>query len=363
MDAVLRRLASCSLSIILVLSGCDPFGTGFDDVEPAERFQAAELVATTPLGTSLVVLDWNIKFGGGRVDFFFDCFGDEVLIDRHQVVGHLEGIASKIRQVDPDVVLLQEVDVNSKRTAHVDQLQWLLDHTDLNYGVYASQWRADFIPSDGLGPMDDGNAVLSRWPIRDAERLALPLRTDQSGLTRYFYLRRNILRARIELAADLNLWVLNVHADAYGEDGTKRKHIDALEREMDALEAEDAWLLGGGDLNTLPPGTDKLFDFPDSVCEDEEFVADDYREEVGWLDGLYGRYAPFVPTADYAANNAAYFSHTVDGRGFWNRQLDYLFTNGAWVEGSGVVHQDGRTGMATMPLSDHAPVSAEVAVP
>jgi endonuclease/exonuclease/phosphatase family metal-dependent hydrolase len=344
-------------------AACDPFGTGFEDVEPATlREENGAEPAPAPEG-SIRVLDWNVKFGGGRIDFFFDCWGDRVLMERDEVIGNLEGIAAKIREVDPDVVFLQEVDVNAKRSAFVDQVAWLLEHTDLRYGAYASQWRADFVPSDGIGPVDSGNAILSRWPIEEATRIALPLRTDQSGLTQYFYLRRNVLRARVRIPDASDLWLVNVHTDAYGEDGTKRLHIDRFADELDALDDAGELVVGGGDLNTLPPGTEQLFDFPDSVCEDEEFIADDYRPEVGWLDALYGRYAPFVSTADYAADNAAYYSHTVDGRGFWNRQLDYLFTNAAWAPGSGVVHQDARTGMETMPLSDHAPISAELALP
>ncbi len=357
------KAAALAALIALLGTGCDPFHTGFEDEEPARLYEAEGADPAPPPDGPLRVMDWNIKFGGGRIDFFFDCFGDRVLMERSEVIANLEGLAAKIRQVDPDVLMLQEVDVNAKRSAFVDQLAWLLEHTDLRYAAYASQWKADYVPSDGLGPIDDGIAILSKWPLEEATRIALPLRSDQSALTRYFYLRRAVLRARVEVPGGRSFWVVNVHTDAYGEDGTKRAHIDRLREEMDRLDAEGALVIGGGDLNTLPPGTDELFDFPDSVCTDEEFVADDYRPEVGWLDALYASYAPFVPTEDYAADNAAYFSHTVDGRGFWNRQLDYLFTNGAWVPGSGVVHQDSRTGMETMPLSDHAPVTAELALP
>ena len=68
--------------------------------------------------------------------------------------------------------------------------------------------------------------------------------------------------------------------------------------------------------------------------------------------------------ADYQADNASHHTHTTDGRGFWNRKLDYLFTNGRWLACSGTTHQDEASGgMATMPLSDHAPVSARLEWP
>lgn len=344
--------------------GCDPFHVKFADVEPAEMYRARDVEPPPTSVDSLVVMTYNIKFGGGRIDFFFDCYGDRVLMSHAEVVENLEALAAKIRQVDPDIVLLQEVDVNSKRSAYVDQAQWLLDHTSLNYGAYAATWRVDFVPSDGLGAMDSGNAILSRWPIHDAKRLALPLIEEQDWLTRYFYIRSNILRARIAVPGQDQLYVVLEHADAYGKDGTKKKHIDRFIGEMDALAAQGALVVSGGDLNTLPPGSDQQQGFDDSVCELAEYLADDYRPEVDYLVALYDRYEAAVPLDDYHLDNARYYSHTVDGRGYWNRKLDYLFTNATWRVGSGMVHQDGGTGgMNTMELSDHAPLTAVLELP
>ena len=123
-------------------------------------------------------------------------------------------------------------------------------------------------------------------------------------------------------------------------------------------------MLGAGDLNTLPPGSEKQHDFPDSVCTNEDFIADDYRDEATWLEPLYESYSSEISLADYQADNASYFSHTTDKSGFWNRKLDYFFTNASVVPGSGLVHQDeAHGGMETMPLSDHAPVTMEIEVP
>jgi endonuclease/exonuclease/phosphatase family metal-dependent hydrolase len=256
------------------------------------------------------------------------------------------------------LLLLQEADVNSKRSAYVDQVKWLLDHTGLNYGVYASQWRADYVPSDGIGAVDSGNAILSRYPIRDAERVALSLRGDLPAIERYFYLRRNLLRARVDVGAR-TLDVVNVHAEAYAKDGTKRAHIERFQAELERLAESGALVLAGGDLNALPPGSVQLSGFPDSVCEAEDYQADDFSAETAYLDSLYERYDTAIPLADYERDNTPYFTHTTDKNGFWNRTLDHLFTNGSFEPGSGLVHQDEEHGgMETMPLSDHAPQSA-----
>jgi endonuclease/exonuclease/phosphatase family metal-dependent hydrolase len=343
--------------------GCDPFHTGFEDYEEARYYRSARVPAKRPLEGPLRVMNYNVKFGGGRIDFFFDCYGDRVLMSRSEVLANLTGLARKIDEYDPDLLIVQEVDVNSKRAAFVDQMQWLLDHTALDYGVYASQWKADFVPSDGLGAVDSGNGILSKYPLAGAERIALSLRSDQSGIERYFYLKRNVLRARLVLPEREPVYVVATHAEAYAKDGTKQQHIERFRAELDRLDDEGHTLIGAGDLNTLPPDSDQQFDFPDSACT-EEYVADDYRAESDWLSPLYQRYEPEISLADYHADNARYFTHTTDKSGFWNRKLDYIFTNARVVEGSGLVHQDEASGgMETMLLSDHAPVSVEIELP
>lgn len=341
-----------------MLSGCDPFHAEFDDVEPAELYTSAKRSATGRYSGTLKVMTYNIKFGGGRIDFFFDCHGDRVLMTKGEVEANLQRIADVINAVDPDVLFLEEVDVNSKRSAFVDQVQWLLDHTRLNHGAYASQWRADFVPSDGLGAMDSGNAILSRWPLDDATRFALPLREDQSALVRYFYLRRNILEARIAPTARSSVQLVVTHTEAYSQDGTKKKHIDEFTSHVDAAAKRGA-VIAGGDLNTIPPGSKKRRDFPDSACT-EEFLADDFSEETDWLDSLYDNYESAIPLSDYRADNAPYFSHTTSKDGFWNRTLDYLFSNRPMSNGAVLQRKVGN--VDTMTASDHAPVVVDVNV-
>ena len=99
-----------------------------------------------------------------------------------EVIAHLDAVVEFINQTQPDVLLLQEVDRLSLRSAYIDQVQYILDRTHLNYGAYASQHKGDFLPSDGMGKMDFGNATLSRWPIESATRHALPLVDSQIKL-------------------------------------------------------------------------------------------------------------------------------------------------------------------------------------
>ena len=350
-------LALILVVLVVVVHSTNVWVHQFAEREPARLLRAAT-VRPAPVPDVLTVMTWNIKFGGGRLDFFFDCYGDRVVMTEAEVLRHLRGVAEKINQVDPDILLVQEADMDSTRSAHVNQVQWLLDHTRLNYAAYASHWDVRWVPHRSLGRINSGNAVLSRWPLDQAQRVALPLMQDRSALTRFFYVRRNVLEARVDIPHARPVHVLNTHLEAYSRDDTKRRQIEIFQRLLDDLHGAGALVIAGGDLNALPPGARHVKGFDDSACADD-FIADDYSAERAWLRPFYEQYASAIPLAAYLADEKAHFSHTVNGAGWWNRLVDHLFSNGAWA-GPGLVHQDEKTGMATMPLSDHAPLTARL---
>ncbi len=351
------------LFIIPFLASCDPFNTDFADIENAEMYESSTI--TTPPTTSpskLKVLTWNIKFGGGRIDMFFDCHGNRVLMSESEVLSNLKGLADAINTIDPDIVFMQEVDTLSKRSAYINQVQWLLDHTQMNYGAYASQWKADFVPSDGVGKVDSGSAILSRWPLKNAKRHALPKIGDQDALTQYFYLKRNYLIAETTPTTGKTVSLLTIHTSAFSKDGTKKKQLDLFLEAMDKINAEGKTLIAGGDFNSIPPNSVKTKNFPDSVCTNEAFQADDYSQETDWLNGFYSKYNPAILQTAYQADNSKYFTHTTDKTDFWNRKIDYIFSN--QTVANSITYQDSsHGGIHTMPLSDHAPLSTEVTLP
>jgi endonuclease/exonuclease/phosphatase family metal-dependent hydrolase len=351
----------------LFISSCEPLATSFDETEEAQYFYPGKTTSVPDTFSVIRVMTWNIRFGAGRIPWFGDACGDRVILTEDEVYASLRAIADKINEVKPDVLLLQEVDLNSKRSGYIDEMQWLLDHTYFNYAVYGAQWRAQFIPSDGLGRMDEGNAILSRWKISNAKRIQLELRKDQDKLTRYFYERCCMVTGRIEIPHVNGFYAVNIHASAFATDDTKQKHIIQFQDELNRIDADGGWFVAGGDLNTIPPGSDTTDYCMQDMCPGEEFhrPGDDpmhkegsnYAPEVHWLDTLYTRYECAVPADLYKSNQFNYFTHTTRGTHFWDRTLDYLFTNYQWVGNSVVTHQD-----ATIE-SDHAPVSVLFVLP
>ncbi|SVD27849.1 uncharacterized protein METZ01_LOCUS380703, partial [marine metagenome] len=260
---------------MVIIISCRPLVTTFEDIQDAVYYEDAS-PDPVEFSNTLKVMTWNIRFGAGRIPFFGDSCGDRVLMTETETIGYLQAIADYIDSmaIKPDILLLQEVDISSKRSAYVNQLQWLLNNTHFNYSVYASMWDAEIVPSDGLGKVDVGNAILSRWKITDAERIKLPLRTDQDALTQYFYLRRNILKAKITLPIPEDFYAVNIHATAFATDDTKQKHINKYKEVLDALNDQGAVFVTGGDLNSIPPGADSTDFCIEDICSGESFHTD-----------------------------------------------------------------------------------------
>jgi len=351
----------------LFLLSCEPFVTEFDDVSDAVMYEAKTKTQASYTGGGIKAVTWNIRFGIGRFPFFGDSCGDNVIADNDHINTVMQKIADSITAMNPDIILLQEVDILSKRTGYMDQVQFLLDNTPMNYGCYASMWKADYIPSDGIGRIDAGNAILSKYELTDAERIKLSLRTDQSELVQYFYLRRNILKANIPALAQNNksFFAVNIHATAFATDDTKQKHINTYVTTLAEIRDAGDYFVTGGDLNSVPPGSETDF------CENDMCIGDDYHtegakeyhkegsyfenfeEEPDLLLPLYIAYAPAIDSSQ--ANLPNHFTHAPSTSDIqYDRKLDYLFSNLSWVDSLSKTHQ------TAWELSDHMPVSGVV---
>jgi endonuclease/exonuclease/phosphatase family metal-dependent hydrolase len=353
------------LSVFLVLNrSCEMPATGFDEVEDAEYLEKTQKLEIPEPDSSVVIMTWNMRYGFGRGPWFGDACGYKVIYTKEEVMNNLQLIAQRIRQVNPDILLLQEADINSSRSAYVDQVRWLLDNTDFNYVVYGYQWKAQFVPSDGLGRIEETNAIFSRWKLKDGKRIQLDLRKDQGTLERYFYERYCMVEASLEIPGFKDLVIVNIHASAFATDDTKYKNLLEFYHELDSLSDLGKFFVAGGDLNTLPPGSSKTDYCIEDMCQGESFhqSGDDplhkdgsnYTSEKEWLVPFYNSYKSVIPLNQYLADQEKYFTHTTRPGYFWDRTLDYLFTNNRWHNGSSFVRQD------FLLDSDHAPVGGEL---
>ena len=353
---------------------------------PAESWdpQAVESVpihhrsikVATPTNTpqTLTVLAWNIKYGAARIDFWFDLWGDRVQMTRQEVDGNLANIVELINEVSPDVLMTEEIEINSRRSAYVNMVTAILEGTSLNYAAYFPTWRSKYIPSEGLGRMDLGNAIFSRYPIKSAQRIAQVDRTDQDPLTRYYYIHRAVGRVVLDVGQEVAAMV--VHTEAYDKDGTKGRQLVQI---LDLMNSEPLPFVIGGDFNALPPGTLELSDFNDLNPREKgtDFEQPPYPPDE--MVPFYAAFVPHIPTERYGSRletQTNFYTHSVIGRdrigsrgqpGFWTRQLDYLFlrppyqwapgtTDNIQLPGRGVALGSKGVQIDPMLLSDHCPI-------
>ncbi|GGR70561.1 endonuclease/exonuclease/phosphatase family metal-dependent hydrolase [Nocardioides luteus] len=158
---------------------------------------------------NLTVMTFNIK--GGKVS-----------------PGELGGIAGVIRAAGADVVLLQEVDQNRRRSGNVDQPGIIASHLGMQ-SVFGAN---DYITDRG----GYGNAILSRFPIDGSSNTHLPNRGGKE--------QRGVLRANI-IVEGQRLVVFNTHLD-HTSDSLRRTQIGAV---MSKVNAYDGAKILGGDLN------------------------------------------------------------------------------------------------------------------
>ena len=79
---------------------------------------------TVQSGDTLSVLTWNIGYGalGDNADFFMDGGSMVNTASKERVQENIAAINDEIAGLNPDVVFLQEVDRNSKRSHGINEL-------------------------------------------------------------------------------------------------------------------------------------------------------------------------------------------------------------------------------------------------
>jgi hypothetical protein len=271
------------------------------------------------------------------------------------------------------VLVTNEIEVNSKRSAYYDMVKGILEHTDLRWAAYTPVWQARYVPTEGVGRVDMGNCIFSRYPIVENERIGQVDRSDQDPVTRSFYLHRAVGRAVIEVGSR-KVTVLAVHTEAYDTDRTNSKQQAQI---LQLTLAETNPVLLSGDLNALPPTSVKLDDFPD---EPAASIGTDYEQppyNPSDLQPFYDALLPAITLERYGkteAEQSRWYTHSVigeattgtDGKpGFWNRKLDYLFIRAPsrWIDsdvlqrpGDGKAFVDGGIQSKPIDLSDHCPM-------
>lgn len=226
------------------------------EAEPVACSGAAPLLKA---GQTLKVLTWNVQFMAGKnYVFFFDVpdgNGPDERPSREDITRTLSEVARVIRDEDPDLVLLQEVDNGAAPTDYEDQLQRLLGLLPGEYACHASAfyWKASYLPHPRIhGAVGLTLATLSKFRIGSATRHQLSL-IPGNFVTQQFNLKRAVLEARLSVEQGGEFAALNTHLDAFAQgSNTMERQVGEVDALLSALtQSGHAWVIGG-DFNLLP---------------------------------------------------------------------------------------------------------------
>jgi endonuclease/exonuclease/phosphatase family metal-dependent hydrolase len=186
------------------------------------RFDAAAAPAD-PTTRDLKIVTWNIERGTAY-----------------------ESILRAIRDVDPDVALLQEVDWDCRRTGYRHVARDLADALQMNW-VAAGEFQE--IGEGGARPAMTGQAILSRLPIHDASTLRFAAQDRWRWSVNPVQPRRG---GRIALKAIVGgITIYNTHIESGTNRSLQRRQIVEILAD-DTKDAHDGPVVIGGDFNNGP---------------------------------------------------------------------------------------------------------------
>ncbi len=241
---------------------------------------------------------------------------------------NLDRALTALRAADLDLLALQEVDIQARRSFQTNQVAALAEGLGLPSAAIAVNWDKNYLPFPywppraHFGRLVSGQAVLSREAIASQERLVLETVPDQPFFYRAFYISRVAQVVELELAGRA-LVAINVHLEAF-DAPTRRRQTEFVRQLLDRYADRPLLLLG--DFNSPLPSEE----FPEAEIQ---LLLEDARLQAAIATPEANTFPADAPIA----------------------KLDYIFYTPEWFELA-----DAQVVEAAGTASDHLPVVARL---
>jgi endonuclease/exonuclease/phosphatase family metal-dependent hydrolase len=353
-------LGAIALTLLLALAGFLWLGNYHPAAVEDMVVDCADSAPSLQAGQSLEVLTWNVQTMSGKNYVFWSDLpnndGPHEKPSREDIDLTFEELVRAIRDEDPDILLLQEIDQGAERTYYEDQLARLIELLPDAYACTTSafDWKSVYVPHPRIhGSVGWKVAILSKYRIDSAERLSLPT-AQGSAIEALFKIKPAVLKAHLPISGGGEFVAMTVHLDlTVPGSNAKELQLAEMHRIFASLSQKGIPWLIGGDFNLLPPGTAAYDRLPSehrksySPQSEIEFLFDRHRGIPGETD-LNG--------PDYAG----WFTRWPNDPAIAgpDRTLDYFFVSDS------VAILDYHIRIEdTLDISDHLPLTAEVRLP
>ena len=235
-------------------------------------------------GKELSLLIWNIGYCGinKEMDFFYSG-GTQVYPDEAQVLKNMDGVKDfLLSHFDVSFALLQEVDINSTRSYHHNQMKEfaeVFNGYQADLGINYKVFYVPVPPKKPMGKVESGIVTYSYTSPKTAVRYSFE--GNFAWPKSLFMLDRCFLVNRYPTTLGNELLIINTHNSAYDDGTLKARQMKQLREFLLAEYEKGNYVIVGGDWNQCPPGFEPDFqkDKMDNVSRTD--ISEDYMP-VGW---------------------------------------------------------------------------------
>jgi len=213
------------------------------------------------------LVSWNIGFGAytADYDFFMDGGTQSWAESPARLSANLGEICTFLDAQEADFYLVQEVDIDSTRSYHVDERTPIISTLGGGYAcTFAQNYDSPFLfyPfTQPHGASRSGLLTFAAFDIDAAQRVELPIETSVMKLVD---LDRCYSKQTVPMEDGKTLVLYNLHLSAYTSDGQiANEQLRLLVADMAAEYAAGHYCIAGGDFNKdLPGNSGELFGVP-----------------------------------------------------------------------------------------------------
>lgn len=205
-----------------------------------------------PSDPTLTLVSYNIGYLSGLANAALET-DVAVSSSRESFDANQERAIASLQAVNPDIVTIQEVDLEARRSYKVNQVAALAEGLGMANGAIAINWDKRYVPfpywpiTQQFGRTLSGQSILSRFPIQNHERHVLDRVAGNNWIYNAFYLDRLAQVAEV-VVGEATLVVINVHLEAFDYD-TRQKQTDYVVNLAETY-AEDYPVVLLGDFNS-----------------------------------------------------------------------------------------------------------------
>jgi len=268
--------------------------------------------------TNFNLMTYNLGFCAGNLGLKGRVYSKKFIVD------NLSRICSTVTQENIDILCVQEIDLKSRRSFFIDQIDFIAKSCQFPYVFLVGTWNHKWVPYPSVldirkqfGPTVACQAIFSKFPLSSPHTLEFRKPKSNTAIYNFFYINRLSQFVTVKISENRTFKLCNIHFDAYHSD----EREDQAKQTIQEITEEDVVFCG---------------DFNCKTNSEEETLSG--FTSNGFNEVLSAKHIPTFPSCDP------------------KERLDYIFcSKGITVNHANVLKKDSTS-------SDHFPVTANLSV-